>query len=51
MGEGIRLSKYRTLVERQRVAQRGYTQFLIRQHQKRQVAEKCKRREESQKHG
>ena len=51
MGEVINLSKYRTLEQRQVVAQRGYSRFLIRQYRKRQVAEKCKRQEESQEHG
>ena len=51
MGEVIKLSKYRTHEERCEVAQRGYSRFLIRQYRKRQVADKCKRQEESQEHG
>ena len=50
MGEVIKLSKYRTEDERQRVAQRGYTRFQIRQYQKRQreTAEKRKDQEKQQ---
>ncbi len=35
MGKVIQLSKYRSEVQRQVVAQRGYTRFLIEQYQKR----------------
>ena len=45
MGKVFQLSKYRSARQRQIVAQRGYTRFLIRQHQKRQAADKRKREE------
>ena len=49
MGEVIKLSKYRTEEEQQRVVQRGFTRFQIRQYRKRQeAAEKRKDQEKQQ---
>jgi len=45
-GKVIQLAKFRSEEQRQVVAQRGYTRFLIRQHRRmREAADKCKRQE------
>ena len=45
MGKVLQLAKYRSAEQRQVVAQRGYSRFLARQYQRRQVAEKRKRQD------
>ena len=46
-GKVIQLSDYRTKEQRQVVAQRGYTHFQIRQHQRMQERDEKRKREEA----
>ena len=46
MGKVIQLSDYRTKEQRQVVAQRGYTRFQIRQHQRMQERDEKRKRQE-----
>jgi len=47
MGQLIQMAKYRTSEQRQVVAQRGYTRFLIRQHRRMQEAAEERKRQEA----